>query len=140
LHVNDAVKAQIDVAAYLVHRSWLGTRPRAAVAAPDAVTLVGWDGTNDRVSTRTDPHLTSVSLSTGIGVIASRAVRQGGVGAGSGGRCAGPHGVALVGGSAHNRVHARAGSRRASVALGAKIAIIAGDAVGLRGVAASTTR
>src|SRR5206468_392822 len=68
------------------------------------------------------------------------AVGLGGVAAGARRGIAGARRVTLVGGRAHDRVRARAGTGLAGVGLRAVIAVVAGCAVGLGGIAAGARR
>src|SRR5205807_2314274 len=81
-----------------------------------------------------------VALRAVIAVVTGCAVGLDGVAAGARRGIAGARRVTLVGGRAHDRVRAHAGAPLAGVALRAVIAVVAGCAVGLDGVAAGARR
>src|SRR5207253_2813323 len=79
-------------------------------------------------------------LRAGVAVVAGCAVGLGGIAAGARGGIAGAGRVALVGGRTHDGIRAQAGAGRTGVGLRAGVAVIAGRAVGLGGIAAGARR
>src|SRR5206468_2248405 len=94
----------------------------------------------DRVLAGANSPLTGVGLRARVPVIAGRAIRLSGVRAGPGGRVARPGVVTLVGHGADDEVAARARAPLAGVGLRARVAVVAGAAVGLGGVRAPEGR
>src|SRR5207249_4478892 len=105
------------------------------VARPRVVALV-LGSADDRVRAGAHSPLTGVGLRARVPVIAGRAIRLSGVRAGPGGRVARPGVVTLVGHGADDEVAARAHAPLAGVGLRARVAVVAGAAVGLGGVRA----
>src|SRR5205823_5119277 len=105
------------------------------VARPRVVALV-LGSADDRVRAGANSPLTGVGLRARVPVIAGRAIRLSGVRAGPGGRVARPGVVTLVGHGADDEVAARAHAPLAGVGLRARVAVVAGAAVGLGGVRA----
>src|SRR5439155_1303340 len=105
------------------------------VARPRVVALV-LGGADDGVRAGAHSPLTGVGLRACVPVVAGGAVGPSGVRAGAGGRVARPGVVTLVGHGADDGVPARAHARLAGVGLRARVAVVAGGAVGLGGVRA----
>src|SRR5439155_20408808 len=107
-----------------------------AVTGADLVALVGRRTGVGRAAA--GPRRADVVLGARVAVVAGRAVRLGGVGAGAV-AVAGAGLVALVGCRAgEGRAAARAG--RADIVLGARVAVVAGRAVRLGGVGRGAVR
>src|SRR5205823_1630281 len=108
---------------------------RGRVARPRVVTLVGcW--ADDGVAARAHAVLAGVGLRAGVVVVARASVGLDRVRARAGGRVARPRVVTLVGHGADDEVAARAHAPLAGVGLRARVADVAGAAVGLGGVRA----
>src|SRR5207249_2828866 len=105
------------------------------VARPGVVTLVG-RGADDGISARARATLAGVGPRAGVPIGAGAAVGLGGVRARAVARVARPRVVALVLGSADDRVRAGANSPLTGVGLRARVPVIAGRAIRLSGVRA----
>src|SRR5437762_2970277 len=118
-----------------------GVRARAGrrVARAHAVALI-LGGAGDRIRAGARAGLAGIGARAGVAVVARRAVRLCGVGAHAGRRVALPGVVTLVLRGADDGIHARAGARFARVGARARVAVVAGRAVGLRGVRAGAGR
>src|SRR5439155_54731 len=93
-------------------------------------------GADDGISARARATLAGVGPRAGVPIGAGAAVGLGGVRARAVARVARPRVVALVRGSADDRVRAGANSPLTGVGLRARVPVIAGPAVGLGGVRA----
>src|SRR5207253_1170528 len=98
------------------------------------------DRAGDRIRAGARPGLAGVAAGARVAVVAGGVVRLGGVGAGAGGGVAGPDVVTLILGRAGDGVRARARAGLAGVAAGARVAVVAGGAIGPGGVGADTGR
>src|SRR5207249_3665795 len=105
------------------------------VARPGVVTLVG-RGADDGISARARATLAGVGPRAGVPIGAGAAVGLGGVRASAVARVARPRVVALVLGSADDRVRAGANAHLTGVGLRARVPVIAGRAIRLSGVRA----
>src|SRR5207249_4326289 len=105
------------------------------VARPRVVALV-LGSADDRVRAGAHSRLTDVGLRACVPVVARGAIGPSGVRAGPGGRVARPGVVALVRHGADDAVPACAHARLTAVGLRAGVPVVAGAAVGLRGVRA----
>src|SRR5438094_445242 len=103
------------------------------------MTLVGACA-HDGIRARAGAGLAGVGLRAGVAVVTGRAVGLDGIAAGARRGVAGAGRMALVGGRAHDRVRAHAGTGLAGVGLRAVIAIVTESADGLGGYAAGCRR
>src|SRR5205823_4954302 len=114
-------------------------RARGRVAGARVVTLVGC-GAHDGVPARAHAAPAGVGSRAGVVVVARAPVGLDRSRARAGGRVARPGVVTLVGHGADDEVAARAHAPLAGVGLRARVAVVAGAAVGLGGVRAGAGR
>src|SRR5437762_2540130 len=129
----------VVVARRAVRLGWVRAHAGRRVAGADVVALVlGSAGDGVRAGARAG--LAGIGARAGVAVVARRAVRLRGVGAHAGRRVALTGVVTLVLRGADDGIHARAGARFARVRARARVAVVAGRTVRLRGVGARAGR
>src|SRR5207244_1614047 len=136
--VERLVPAFAGDAAVVRTRDAIVTRARHARACAAEASIAG--RAHGRVRAHAGAERADVGLRAGVGVVARRAIGLGGIAAGPGRGIAGAGGVALVGGRAHDRVHAHAARALTGIGPRAGVAVVAGGAVGLGGIAAGARR
>src|SRR5207245_10363480 len=111
----------------------IATGPRRGIARSGGVALIECRADHG-LGAHADRTLTGVGLRAAVAVVAARAVGPGGIAAGSRRGIAGAGGVALIGGRAHDGVHAHADAGLTGVGARAGVALVAAGAVGLGGI------
>src|SRR5439155_225883 len=127
------------VAGRTVRLRGVGAHAGRRVALPGVVTLV-LRGADDGIHARAGARFARVRARACVAVVAGRTVRLRGVGARAGRRVARAGVVALVLGGAGDRLPRRARACLAHVGARARVAVVAGRAVGLGGVGARAGR
>src|SRR5437762_430373 len=129
----------VVVARRAVRLGWVGAHAGHPVARPGVGALV-LGGAAAVILAGAGPGLARVRARARVAVVAGRTVRLRGVGAHAGRRVALPGVVTLVLRGADDGIHARAGARFARVGARARVAVVAGRTVRLRGVGARAGR